>query len=54
MSRAATGDVVLAKPTSNIYTVLAIIATLVNVSSFILIFLRYTAVFGDTKNLFQP
>jgi hypothetical protein len=54
MSRAATGDIVVAKPTSNIYTVLAIVATLVNLISFLLIFMRYTAVFGEAKNLFQP
>jgi hypothetical protein len=54
MSRAATGDVVIAKPSSNIYTVLVIVATLINLIGFLLIFLRYTTVFGDTKNLFQP
>jgi hypothetical protein len=54
MSRAATGDVVIAKPSSNIYTVLVVVATLINLIGFLLIFLRYTTVFGDTKNLFQP
>jgi hypothetical protein len=54
MSRAATGDVVVQKPINNIYTVLVIVATLINVIGFLLIFLRYTTVFGDTKNLFQP
>jgi hypothetical protein len=53
MSRAATGDVVVVKPTNNVYTVLAIVATLVNIIGFILLFLRYSTVFGSTTNIFQ-
>jgi len=54
MSRAATGDLVKVAPTNNIYTVLAIVGTLINLIGFLLIFLRYTAVFGTDKNIFQP
>ncbi len=53
MSRAATGDQVIVKPTNNIYTVLAIVGTLVNLGGFLVILLRYTAVFGDKASLFH-
>jgi hypothetical protein len=53
MSRASSGDVVVVKPKNNVYTVLAIIATLVNLVGFALLFVRYTQVFGDKANLFQ-
>jgi hypothetical protein len=53
MSRAATGDQVIVKPTNNVYTVLAIVGTLVNLAGFLVIFLRYTAVFGANASLFH-
>jgi hypothetical protein len=53
MSRIATGDRILVKPTNNVYTVLALVALLVNVICFLLILMRYTTVFGDHANLFQ-
>jgi hypothetical protein len=53
MSRAASGDVVIVKPRNNVYTVLVIVATLVNLAAFALMFVRYTVVFGDKANLFQ-
>jgi len=52
MSRAATGDVVVVKPTNNVYTVLALIGVLVNLIGFILLVMRYLAVFGDQSNIF--
>jgi hypothetical protein len=53
MSRIASGQVAYSKPTNTIYTVLAIVATLVNIIGFLVIFTRFTTVFGDKANLFQ-
>jgi hypothetical protein len=53
MTRASSGDVVIVKPKTNVYTVLVIIATLVNLVGFALLFVRYTQVFGSNANLFQ-
>jgi hypothetical protein len=53
MSRIATGDRVIVKPTNNVYTVLALVALLVNVICFLLLLMRYTAVFGASANLFS-
>ncbi|MDP9174297.1 MAG: hypothetical protein M3O30_10595 [Planctomycetota bacterium] len=53
MTRTASGDRIEVPPTNNIYTVLAVIAVLVNLIAFVLIFLRWTAVFGEKSNLFQ-
>ena len=54
MSRIATGDRVTLTPSNNIYTVLAIIATLINLIGFVVIALAYTAVFGSKSTLFSP
>jgi hypothetical protein len=55
MSRApAAGEVQYVKPTSNIYTVLVIIAVLVNILGFVLLYMRWASVFGDKANLFAP
>jgi hypothetical protein len=55
MSRIATGDrPVIVKPTNNVYTVLAAVALLVNVICFLLILMRYTAVFGSNASLWAP
>jgi hypothetical protein len=54
MSRAGSGEPVVVKPTNNIYTILAIIGTVVNLLGFLVLFLRFTAVFGDKANLFRP
>jgi hypothetical protein len=54
MSRIATGDRPLVmKPTNNVYTVLAVVATLVNIICFLILLMRYTAVFGANANLFS-
>jgi hypothetical protein len=53
MSRAATVDQIVVKPSNNIYTVLAIIGTLVNLGGFLVILLRFTTVFGDKASLFH-
>jgi hypothetical protein len=54
MSRIATGDrPLIVKPSNNVYTVLALVATLVNIICFLLLLLRFTAVFGDKANLFS-
>ncbi len=54
MSRIATGDRVVQAPSNSVFTVLAIVATLVNIIGFAILFMRFTAVFGDKANLFQP
>jgi hypothetical protein len=42
------------KPSNNVYTVLAVVATLVNIICFLLLVVRFTAVFGASANLFSP
>jgi hypothetical protein len=54
MSRIATGDRVTIAPSNNVYTVLLAVATVLNILGFVIIFLRYAAVFGAKSNLFQP
>jgi hypothetical protein len=55
MSRIATGDrPVIVKPSNNVYTVLVAVAVLVNIICFLVIFMRFLAVFGDKANLFSP
>jgi hypothetical protein len=51
MSRIASGDVVIVKPSNNVYTVLLAIATVVQILGLIVIFLRFTQVFG--ANIFN-
>jgi hypothetical protein len=54
MSRIATGDrPVVVKPSNNVYTVLVVVATLVNVICFLALLMRFAAVFGDKANLFS-
>lgn len=43
MTRVATGDVVIVKPSSNIYTVLVVVATLVNALALLVVWLRGSA-----------
>lgn len=52
MSRVATGDVVVVKPTNNIYTVLVGIAILTQLIGFAVLFLRAGEVFEAGKGLF--
>ena len=40
MSRAATGDTVVVKPSNNVYTVLAIIATLAVAMALVVLYIR--------------
>lgn len=55
MSRIATGDrPVIVKPTNNIYTALVAVGLLVNAICFVLVWLRFSAVFGAAANLFSP
>jgi hypothetical protein len=46
MSRAAAGDVVVVKPTNNIYTVMVIVATLVQLLALLVVCAQYKAAFG--------
>ncbi|MCC7350983.1 MAG: hypothetical protein IT446_10465 [Phycisphaerales bacterium] len=46
MSRAATGDTVVIKPSNNVYTVLVVIATIVEILGLIVLFSRATTIFG--------
>lgn len=43
MSRIATGDVVKVKPTSNIYTVLAVVGLLVAILGFVVLYMTCEA-----------
>lgn len=40
MSRAATSDTVVVKPTNNIYTVLVVVATLACIAGLVVLYLR--------------
>jgi hypothetical protein len=53
MSRASSGEPVMVNPGNNVYTVLAIVGTLVNLIGFLVILMRFTSVFGDKASLFQ-
>lgn len=46
MSRSGTADVVVVKPTNNIYTVLIFAATFIAIGAFIAMFLRAKELFG--------
>jgi len=52
MSRVATGDQVVVKPTNNIYTVLVGIAILVELIGFAALFMRANEIFQGGKGLF--
>jgi len=52
MSRIATGNEIVVKPRNNVYTVLVIVAALVNILAFVILCLRFTTVFGKDANLF--
>jgi len=54
MSRIATGDrPIIVKPSNNVYTVLVAVAVLVNIICFLVIFMRFLAVFGSNANMFS-
>lgn len=53
MSRIATGDQIVVKPSDNVYTALLVAATLVNLLGFIVILTRFAAVFGEKASLFH-
>jgi hypothetical protein len=46
MSRVGAGDVVVVKPANNVYTVMVIVATLVQVLALTVLVVRYNSVFG--------
>lgn len=46
MSRAGAGDVVVVKPMNNVYTVMVIVGTLVQLLTFFILFMRFKSVFG--------
>lgn len=46
MSRAGVGEVVILKPQNNVYTIMVIVATVVQLLTFMVIFLRYQTEFG--------
>jgi hypothetical protein len=53
MSRAPAGDVIEAKPTNNIYTVLVIAACLAELLAFVALYMKATEVFVESsKGLF--
>jgi len=52
MSRIATGNEIVVMPRNNVYTVLVIVAALVNVLAFAILCLRFATVFGKDASLF--
>jgi len=52
MSRAASGDTVTVKPSSNIYTVLAIAGTLAVILGLAILFTKFKLFLGDSASLF--
>ena len=51
MSRATAGDVIVVKPENDIYTALAIVGFLAQLLTFVIVYLKYKALFG--ADLFQ-
>ena len=52
MSRAATGDTVIVKPTNNIYTVLSGVALVVVILGLLAVYLRSETLWKDAGGLF--
>ncbi len=48
MSRTAAMTVQTVKPSSNVYTVLVVVATLVQILTLVILYLRYQAIFGGS------
>jgi len=48
MSRAATGDTIVIKPSANVYTVLAIVGTLASAIGLLVLFLRAQTILGGS------
>ena len=46
MSRALGGEVIVIKPQNNVYTVMVIVATFVQVLTLLVIIMRFKSVFG--------
>jgi hypothetical protein len=46
MSRAGAGDVVVVKPANNVYTIMLIVATLVQLLTLLIIVVRFKSAFG--------
>ena len=51
MSRAASGETIVLKPTNNIYTVLVIAAVIVQLIAIVAIAMRHAALFPEAKPL---
>ena len=52
MSRAAAGDVIVERPSNNVYTVLLIAATIAQAIAFLAIFAKAGEIFAEGKGLF--
>jgi hypothetical protein len=48
MSRVGSGDMLVVKPSNNVYTVLVILATLASVLAFVVVMMRHKDVFGQS------
>ena len=51
MSRAASGETIVVKPTNNVYTVLVIASVIVEIIAIIALAMRHAALFPDAKPL---
>lgn len=47
MSRSAAGEPIAIKAGNNVYTVLVVVATLINAIALAVLFLKYNTVFGE-------
>ena len=52
MSRATAADVIVEKPSNNVYTVLVIAATIAQVIAFLAIYTKAGEIFAEGKGLF--
>ncbi len=52
MSRAASGETIVLKPTNNIYTVLVIAAVILQLIAIVAIVMRHAVLFPDAKPLY--
>ncbi len=51
MSRAASGETIVVKPTNNVYTVLVISAVIVQIIALVAVAMRHAQLFPDAKPL---
>ena len=48
MSRVAAGEQIEIKPTNNVYTVLVVVAVVVEIAAFVVLFMRHNTLYGTS------